>query len=400
MNSYLTSGRWNESHFNMDDKLLLNKTQPRIVPLDGLRGIAILLVIIYHYSDQWYEHATRIDLPVVEFGRSLWFGVDIFFVLSGFLITGILLNTKTSPRYFTSFFGRRTVRIFPLYYLNILALCVILPKLHTAFQNEALIENQFWFWTYLANFHFAMEGEFGHTPGGYFWSVAVEEQFYIVWPFVVWLLGKKTLLRGIVGLLIASVTLRCLLLWSESITATAAYVLPFTHVDGLLLGALVAVIWRSPDMALPSASQLVCAASVGALGLAWIGRRGHLYFWERDVAAVGLLLIAIITSCALCGVLKPEKDSLAVRWLSHPFLLSFGKYSYAIYLAHVPIGRLVELAFKPNEHLVFGSLLPPLLAFILIGGAVSWFVSYLSWHFFEKHFLALKRYFPYDEPNS
>lgn len=380
----------------MDDQRSPKMTHDRIVPLDGLRGIAILLVIVYHYSDQWYEFATGFDAQIIELGRSLWFGVDIFFVLSGFLITGILLSTKDSPRYFTSFFGRRTVRIFPLYYLNIFALCVLLPRLHEAFQNEALVKNQFWFWTYLANFHFASEGEFGHTPGGYFWSVAVEEQFYIVWPFVVWALNRTALVRAIVCLVLGSVVLRCSLLASGTVTPTGAYVLPFTHLDGLLLGALIAILWKTPSWKLPSSSQLSFAAMAGVIGLLVIGRRGHLYFWDHDVAAIGLALIAIVAACALCGVLKSSGDSRTVRWLSHPFLLSFGKYSYAIYLAHVPIGRLVELGFKPNEFLVGGSILPALAAFIFAGGAVSWFVSWLSWHLFEKHFLALKRFFPYD----
>ena len=367
----------------------------RIVPLDGLRGIAILLVIVYHYSDQWFEHASGLDARVIQLGRSLWFGVDVFFVLSGFLITGILLNTKESPRYFTSFFGRRTVRIFPLYYLNVFALCVLLPRLHEAFQNQALVDNQFWFWTYLANFHFAREGVFGQTPGGYFWSVAVEEQFYIVWPFVVWLFERVTLARVIVGLWVGSVALRCGLLAAGAATPTAAYVLPFTHLDGLLLGALVAIMWRTSNWKLPSTRQLLAASLVGVVGLLWIGRRGHLYFWENEVASLGLSLIAIVAACALCGVLKAPENSIAVRALSHPFLLSFGKYSYAIYLAHVPVGRAFEMIFKPSEHLIAGSILPSLAVFILLSGAASWFAALLSWHLFEKHFLALKRFFPY-----
>jgi len=206
----------------------------RILALDGIRGLAILLVLIYHYSDQFFaETQPFIDRAVVDLGRSLWFGVDLFFVLSGFLITGILCKTRASPGYFRSFFGRRTVRIFPLYFASLFALCIVLPRLHHSFANPKVLENQWWFWTYLSNFLFAWEGNFGITPGGYYWSVAVEEQFYLVWPFVIWAIEPRKLARFIWFFLLSGVVVRCVLL-AAGASPTTVYVLPFTHMDASL----------------------------------------------------------------------------------------------------------------------------------------------------------------------
>ncbi|HZJ61945.1 MAG TPA: acyltransferase [Kofleriaceae bacterium] len=155
-----------------------------IVPaLDGVRGLAILLVLAHNLSP--FESTRRlIDLSAgltFDFG---WVGVQLFFVLSGYLISGILLDTRGAPGYYRAFFGRRVLRIFPLYY-GVLFLClVLLPVLGLA--PDALLADRrhsVWLWTYLINWAEPLGAAIAVFP--HFWSLAVEEQFYLVWPFVV-----------------------------------------------------------------------------------------------------------------------------------------------------------------------------------------------------------------------
>src|SRR5206468_651405 len=154
-----------------------------------LRGLAILLVIAFHTL-----RVTGKEGLIGRFGAAIqdsgWIGVDLFFVLSGFLITGILLDSLGKPGYFRNFFARRTLRIFPLYYAVLTVSLFLVPAL-IGLQRlpelyHRLLENQLWLWTYAANY---LQATGRHTlPGfGHFWSLAIEEQFYLLWPFVVYL---------------------------------------------------------------------------------------------------------------------------------------------------------------------------------------------------------------------
>ena len=167
---------------------MTRRPQAGFIPaLDGLRGIAIILVMLHHFT--YYRPTSGIDAligSVLFFG---WTGVDLFFVLSGFLITGILLDTRGSERYFTSFYARRTLRIFPLYYLVLFLAFVVLPKfpaVHPVLAGQADVPPQWPYWLYLTNFSIADRG-WVHGWVDVAWSLAIEEQFYLVWPLVIWL---------------------------------------------------------------------------------------------------------------------------------------------------------------------------------------------------------------------
>src|SRR5262245_16358318 len=148
--------------------------------LDGLRGIAILLVILYHNFG---------FIPFLNYG---WLGVDLFFVLSGFLITEILLKTRTTTNYFKNFYTRRVLRIFPLYYLCLILVIVIFPLIKNfPYDLSFYRENQVWFWFYLQNWMLIFkQWNDSAILLNHFWSLAVEEQFYIVWPLLVLLIRK------------------------------------------------------------------------------------------------------------------------------------------------------------------------------------------------------------------
>ena len=138
--------------------------------LDGLRGVAILLVMFYHFilpHENANSHTANWLPQLLHCG---WIGVDLFFVLSGFLITGILVGTRGSPHYFRNFLARRFLRIWPLYYLSLVVLLVMLPMLVPASAAlQSMQQKQAWFWLYGANWLFAAEQGFKQTSGGYFW---------------------------------------------------------------------------------------------------------------------------------------------------------------------------------------------------------------------------------------
>ncbi|MBI5083418.1 MAG: acyltransferase, partial [Acidobacteria bacterium] len=160
-------------------------------PLDGIRGLAILLVLLLHFRAPDLTHPLK---GILGLG---WTGVQLFFVLSGFLITGILLDTRSCSNYFSSFWMRRTLRIFPLYFLALSVFLVAAPAVLPV-PKEALppAADQVYYWTYLNNWiPMGEEGRLVHVLG-HFWSLAVEEQFYLVWPVVVWLVPPRMLLRG------------------------------------------------------------------------------------------------------------------------------------------------------------------------------------------------------------
>ena len=147
---------------------------------DGVRGLAILVVLIHNAA--WINAGTgsfllKLTLAITSTG---WVGVQLFFVLSGYLITGILVDALGSPRYFRHFYIRRTLRIFPLYYAALLVALFVVPQVaQVPAWAAAARQNQWWYWSYLSNWG----APFGHGIAGlpHFWSLAVEEQFYLCW---------------------------------------------------------------------------------------------------------------------------------------------------------------------------------------------------------------------------
>jgi len=167
---------------------------PYIPALDGLRALAILLVIP-HNLDILSAPYRAVEVPPVTVMHAGWIGVQLFFVLSGFLITGNLLDTRGSANYYRAFIGRRALRILPLYYGVLLVTFVLVPLLGSMPEKlQETAPNQVWLWTFLLNW----SAPYGHTVVGFghFWSLAVEEQFYLLWPFVVARCGPRQVGRA------------------------------------------------------------------------------------------------------------------------------------------------------------------------------------------------------------
>lgn len=379
-------------------------TTTHYVQLDGLRGLAILLVMLYHFCLPHEAFHSRDPGPLLQFAQAGWMGVDLFFVLSGFLITGILIETRSQPHYFRNFLGRRFLRIWPLYYASLVVLLVVLPLVLPSVPPElqSMRDKQGWFWLYGANWLFALEGGFTRTSGGYFWSLAVEEQFYLLWPFVVYALGDRALLRTSLALLGISFVLR-IVLANLGVSMGALYTMTFTHLDGLAVGSALAVCLRTPEL---SARVLRLAPAAGLLAL--IGLVAvrlidkDFFMWSRAMATYGYTFASILFGALLVWVLNGRR-SLGFGWLlSTSFMRQAGKYSYALYMVHVPVASLLfPVAMRAMRRF------EPVIGYqgIFLAGAAlafaaSWLVAVASWHLFEKRILALKRYFTYSPPGA
>src|ERR1035437_5812327 len=162
--------------------------------LDGIRGVAIILVMLHHF-----EHlippcniAIRFMKLMLSYG---WVGVDLFFALSGFLITGILLDTRKANNYFSAFYARRVLRIFPLYYSVLIVILGAAAVWSHRPHVLPLVADQKLSFLYLTNWLVLWKGEWGPNIVGHFWSLAVEEQFYLIWPLCVWLLISQRLAK-------------------------------------------------------------------------------------------------------------------------------------------------------------------------------------------------------------
>jgi len=380
-------------------------TKNHVAQIDGLRGIAILLVVLFHYAMSHRAFDDRYPGLFLQISQVGWMGVDLFFVLSGFLITGILLETKAQPNYFRNFLVRRFLRIWPLYYLTLLLFLVVLPLVlgNVPDQLRGMHDNQAWFWLYAANWLFASQGGFEGTPGGYFWSLAVEEQFYLVWPLVVYWLAPRRLAQVCVGMLVASLLLRLAAL-SYGMTGSAVYVMTFTHLDSLAVGTVIAVAIRSPGLA-DFLARLAIPTIVFAAGAIALARfhDGDFLYSSHGMAAWGLSAVALLFGGCLLLTLRIQTPGSTVgAVLSSRFLVATGRYSYALYLVHVPVLRLVEkLTLGPGQVVTSGWPYDLLVAvYCLVAFALAWLLSAASWVLFEQHVLKLKKYVAYRQPSE
>lgn len=320
----------------------------RMLALDGLRGLAILLVILEHGLPWWTLDATPLS-ELVGLDISMgWIGVELFFVLSGFLITGILLRTRHQPNYYTGFWLRRAFRILPVYLLLLVFVFLLLPQLPGATRMApAEIETLPYYLLFLVNL-FPVAGFEPHRLLTLTWSLAVEQQFYLFWPLVCRRLSAQGVLKLCLAILLAMPLLRMLLLGLDLASAEAIYYLGYTHCDGLAVGAAIAAA-RHADDALSrrciallrryGALLLVGCVGITTLAAWWTPVHGMM---EIEIACrmpmqvAGYSLFVLMFGWLLLCVTGIGGDSVARHVFAWTPLRGLGLVSYSLYLWHMP----------------------------------------------------------------
>ena len=368
---------------------VLNGSQKRVPALDGVRGLAVLLVLLFHIFqvEPAPQHPLlRLGYSATHFGQT---GVDLFFVLSGFLITGILLDTRNSSRFFVNFYGRRTLRILPLYYGVLVVFLLVLPR----FLGGPLTHMpDVYLWTFSTNFALAAGLDGGLLS--HFWTLAIEEHFYLVWPMLVFTLSRPALMRVCLVDLAAATALR---IGVES-QGIPSFMLTFCRIDALLLGAMIALAARSAigqkDWSRPALLVAVMAGLV-TLPLCFF-MKGSGSVW---MPALKYPLIALFYAAFLVVGITAGPRSRIGSILSSSPLCGLGKYSYGIYVYHPALIMAIGYFFAragivPAAGGAAGGLVLTLKVGVIL--AASFLAAWLSWHLYEKRFLALKRFFEHE----
>ena len=369
-----------------------------IPELDGLRGVAILMVIINHFW-RGAEGGGAAERGLYTFILNGWVGVDLFFVLSGFLITGILIDAKGKDHYFRNFYARRVLRIFPLYYAFLFAWFIVVPRVLSLapegpFRSGS--DTQIWFWTYTSNFLSLFKGVTLPNGLNHFWSLAIEEQFYLVWPAVVLFAASRTLRKICIAMMITGFAFR-LWLMSTDYPATAAYVLTPARMDTLAAGAWLAISLRDASLRrtiekLAPKILIGASALLVAINLPTLQMTGS----EPAMQTTGFPLLALIASAILVMALDARRaHSRLRRVLRTSTLRFFGKYSYGMYVVHLPVVVVFEALGFTIARIASGNgtRIPAAIVFTLSALAATTFIAFVSWHLYEKHFLKLKTRF-------
>jgi peptidoglycan/LPS O-acetylase OafA/YrhL len=367
----------------------------RFPTLDGLRGIAIVLVISHQFNRLvGSDLPTRIADHVLGGG---WTGVQLFFVLSGFLITGVLLDGRGSPHYFGNFYMRRALRIFPIYYAALLLFVIGLPAL--GILPPEWRERQFALWLYVSNWPF---GESKVLP--HFWSLAVEEQFYLFWPLVVYWRGPRAMLR--VCLVLAGVSLLArVAMVADAMAPLAIYENSLSRMDALVAGGAVAALLRMPGW-LPRIRESRLHARLPILLLAALALEIVLAFKQYDplgqTIGYSLLsaLFAVLILAAACGDADGGDRSACARFLRSAPLRALGKYSYGMYIFHKPMSDLLGDPLLASLGYAGGLPLGPQVLYLIVVNTSIFLVGMLSYGLFERHFLALKPRFAPRSPSQ
>jgi len=365
-----------------------------IPALTGLRAIAVLMVVLQHC---WLT--THHDgLPFVDHlfrsAASLWVGVDLFFVLSGFLLTRILLHTKKDRHFYRNFYARRCLRIWPLYYtLLAFAAGFALFNTHTSYCSAPL-STLTWPLTFSTNFYIAIYHNWDIGVGGialcHLWSLAVEEHFYLFLPWVVRKFKAHQLILGCAFTVLLMVLLRLAALVLTKNYDAIGLLTPF-RLDSFCAGSLAAcLLATTSDSELRLRISNICFYPTAILVAVMIITT-HLFRGNLIVSTLGYSLLAI-NFASLIGILaSSNRNHIFSRALTHPALMFLGKHSYAIYLVHLPVAKLVNvnlvawhLIESPAQLVVLGVFLPLAMTIAL---------SVVCWHVIEKPCLRLKVHF-------
>jgi peptidoglycan/LPS O-acetylase OafA/YrhL len=397
-------------------KAALKGAEARAIPtLDGMRGIAVLLVLMFHFAWTFpgedpltaVSAAEKLAVRVHAFLWSGWVGVDLFFVLSGYLITRGLVSPskKALGTRLKMFWMRRVLRIFPLYYAFIIVGTIVALAVGYSTQRSVWIPGPS-YWVYMQNYALAFDDKVLRWTA-HFWSLAIEEQFYFVWPIVALMVSRKRLIPTILVLVPVVVMLRGFMIFkggqigglqelfhNDQGIAKFVYRATFTRADGLLLGAFVAVTQREASH---TASKVwrrlrfpIFVATAVALSGLYVMANG-LNDYDRRIMAIGYVSLALFFACAISMCADAVIGDRARRFLSWRPLVACGKVSYGMYIFHwvlvillVPHLVTMQAGMDATTQMALST------GVIVSGIAVVYVLAELSFRFFETPFLKLK----------
>jgi peptidoglycan/LPS O-acetylase OafA/YrhL len=377
----------------------------------------MILVLFCHLHNPFapWDSLAPVEKFVFSVTKSGTWGLDSFFVLSGFLITGILYDTKGRGHYFRNFYMRRLLRVFPLYYGALFLFLFVVPLFKPLYSPgyEGPRNSTLWLWLYGLNVaHVVYEGNVAFSDWvnfDHFWSLCVEEHFYLFWPFVVLALGRRSLMVLCGILIVAAPALRIWLTLAEY-HFSAAYWLTPSRMDSIALGGFLAVLLRGPVnvTGVVRKARLVAWLTVPVLPLmVWFHYDPEAWFshpvlmWTHIQT---LSIVAFFCGALLVVIMYAPPDSLTGRFWNSRLLQFFGNYSYAIYVFHAllyePFGWITHAlaVWLSSLHWRLAVLLEQpsyayILLYTLVGITLSVLIALASWHLYEKHLLKLKKYF-------
>lgn len=355
----------------------LPSLKARIPELDGLRGVAILLVVLYHYLEPLHRNAQGTLYYALAPARMGWIGVDLFFVLSGYLIASILMENRDSPAFFRTFYIRRFCRILPLYLVVVVG-CYVVHHLVVRTPGPPLYQ----YLTFTQNFWMAAAGQFGIGLLAVTWSLAVEEQFYVLLPPLVRFNPPRRLLAIVIGCMLLAPVLRYLCIAKAGPQGMfVAQVLPFTHLDTLMLGVLLA--WmHARDLAIPRRLvRVVWVISAAFIAFSAFQPPGPIAVIPPLAAT--FFYVAVTLFCASTLAIALDGGFRFLRWKA---LTYTGLISYGLYLLHQPLNAAMHMVFRQNWTDV---------RLAIVSFAVVYIISALSWEWFEKRFVRFGHRFRY-----
>lgn len=361
--------------------------------LDGVRGLAILLVMAVHFVYLGGgDPQGPLDTLIVTLSQGGWAGVNLLFLLSGFLITGILFDAKGTPHALRNFYARRALRILPLYYGMLGVYLFLLPPLSTAENLEVARRHQAWLWLY-GNNVLVLRGLCDDWLIS--WSLAIEEHFYLAWPVVVLGCSRRAVMATC-GVLVAGAFAFRVALCLGQVTPGTIWVLDPSHLDSFGLGSWIALFLRGPGGLRPlvrPARWLGTLATILLVDVFLV--QGSLSQTDYCFQILGWTPLVFLFGAGLVLTLDATPQSpLGVVFRSRP-LRFFGRYSYGLYLFQglflVPYQQLFPTWSYQRQ---FGAYLPAILLHAAMATLVSIVVAYASFHLFESPALRLKSYFP------